>query len=83
MLTTLVLPETPRYLAWVGKNEQAWEVIKRIHHYNDDLQDTSARAEFVQIVAQVDFDKTQRSGYIDIFRKPSWRKRAFLAIFLL
>jgi hypothetical protein len=36
----------------------------------------------VQITRQVDFDKEQKAGYIEMFRKPSWRKRSLLTLFI-
>lgn len=42
-----------------------------------------ALAEFVQISQQVEHDKEMRAGYVDIFTKPSWRKRAILTLFLM
>ncbi|KAK7887649.1 hypothetical protein LTR67_009550 [Exophiala xenobiotica] len=76
------VPESPRYLTLVGKTTEAWEVLKKIHHDPTDPNDSSARAEYTQIVRQVEFDKSMKSGYIEMFRKPSWRKRTLLAIFI-
>ncbi|KAL6246482.1 hypothetical protein RBB50_006719 [Rhinocladiella similis] len=76
------IPESPRYLTLVGKTDEAWEVLKKIHRDPSDADDSSARAEFTQIVRQVEFDKSMKSGYIEMFRKPSWRKRSLLALFI-
>ncbi|EXJ84067.1 hypothetical protein A1O3_04734 [Capronia epimyces CBS 606.96] len=77
------LPESPRYLSWKNRNDEAWEIIRKIHHDPEDAHDSAARAEYIQIVKQVEFDKTISSGYIDMFRRPSWRKRSLLTIFLI
>ncbi len=74
--------ESPRYLCLKGKTTEAWEVIRRIHHDPTDPGDTAAHAEYTQIVRQVEFDKEQPGGYIEMFRKPSWRRRSLLAMFI-
>jgi cyanate permease len=77
------LPESPRFLSLVGRNEEALQVIKRIHHDPSDPHDSAAHAEYVQIVKQVDFERQQNSSYIQMFKKPSWRKRSLIALFLM
>ena len=76
------LPESPRYLCWVGRNDEAWIILQRIHHDPADDTQSAARAEFVQICKQIEFDKEMSTGYIEIFRKPSWRRRALLVLFI-
>ncbi|KAK5726095.1 hypothetical protein LTR15_004287 [Elasticomyces elasticus] len=76
-------PETPRYLSWVGKNKEAWAVIQQIHRDPNDPTDTAAHAEYIQITRQVAFDKTQKSGYIQMFTRPSWRRRSLLVMFIM
>ncbi|KFY68508.1 hypothetical protein V496_01030 [Pseudogymnoascus sp. VKM F-4515 (FW-2607)] len=71
------------YLAWVDRNSEAWAIMQRLHHDPSDPSQAAARAEFFQITEQVKFDKTQKAGYIEMFRKPSWRKRAILVMFLM
>ena len=77
------LKETPRYLSWIGKNDEAWQVIKRIHHDPTDPADSAARAEFIQITRQVEYDKNEKAGYIQMFTKPSWRRRSMLVMFIM
>jgi len=77
------VPESPRYLAWVNRYDDAWSVIQKIHHDVDDPTESSARAEFTQITKQVEYDKEQKTGYVEMFRKPSWRKRSLLVMFLM
>jgi hypothetical protein len=76
------LSESPRYLCLKNRPSEAWEVLRKIHHDPDDEADSAAHAEFVQITRQVDFDKEQKAGYIEMFRNPSWRKRSLLTIFI-
>ncbi|PMD47956.1 general substrate transporter [Hyaloscypha variabilis F] len=76
------IPESPRYLAWIGQNAEAWAVIQRIHNDPSDPSNSFAHAEFTQIVRQVEHDKEQKAGYIQMFLKPSWRRRSLLVMFL-
>lgn len=77
------MPESPRFLALVNRNDEAWEVIKKIHHDPSDPADAGARAEYTQIIKQVEFDKEIDGSYIAMFTRPSWRKRSLLAFFLM
>lgn len=77
------LLETPRYLIWSGKKEQAWDVLRRLHQKSDDPEDRMAHAEYTQIVLQVEHDKETKVGWIQIFKIPSLRRRALLGMFLL
>lgn len=81
-LSLTALTESPRYLAWVDRNAEAWAVIQRIHNDPSDPTNSFAHAEFTQIVRQVEHDKGQKAGYIQMFAKPSWRRRSLLVIFL-
>lgn len=77
------LPESPRFLSLVNRNDEALAIIKKIHHDPRDPLDSAAHAEYIQIMRQVDFDKRQNSSYLQMFKKPSWRKRSLIALFLM
>ena len=77
------IPETPRYLSWLGKDDEAWGVLRDIHHDPQDSTDAAARAEFIQITRQVAHDKQMKSGYLQMFTQPSLRRRSLLVMFLL
>ncbi|OQV04558.1 hypothetical protein CLAIMM_09418 [Cladophialophora immunda] len=77
------VPESPRYLCWIGRHEEALQVIQRLHRDPKDPENSSAQAEFIQIRAQVEKDKEQKSGYVRMFTKPSWRKRSLLVLFIM
>lgn len=79
----LINEETPRYLIMVDKHDEAWQVLQRLHHDDTDPTDAAAHAEMIQITRQVSFDKQQKAGYVEMFRKPSWRKRSVLVMFLM
>jgi hypothetical protein len=77
------LPESPRYLALAGRNDEAWEVVRTLHRDPTDFEDEAARAEFTQIIRQTDYDKELGYGYVKMFTRPSWRRRSLLAMFLM
>ena len=58
-------------------------MIQRLHGDPDDPENAAAEAEYLQIRAQVEKDKEQKSGYIRMFTKPSWRRRSLLVLFVM
>jgi MFS family permease len=77
------IPESPRFLIWKGQREQAWTILKRLHHDPRIASEADAEAEFTQIVRQVEADKEDEPTFYKMFTKPTWRRRAILVIFLL
>ena len=53
------------------------------YHDINDPEEEAAHAEFRQIVLQVEHDKQHPVTLVNMFRKPSWRRRTLTAIFLL
>lgn len=76
------IPESPRWLVSVDRNEDAWDIIKKIHHDPLVENDSAARAEYIQIVKQVSYDLTLGTTYLDLFKKRSWRNRSLTVLFL-
>lgn len=54
-----------------------------MHRDPSDPNNHAAEAEFVQIRAQVEKDREEKSGYIEMFRRPALRRRSLLVIFLM
>ena len=49
--------------------EEAHKIIQRLHHDPEDPEDPTnplAEAEFIQIMRQVQFDKQEEAGYIQV-----------------
>ena len=82
MIGCFFVPETPRYLLLKGRSDEAWKNLKRLHHDPNDPTDASAHEEFINMKAAIEYERTQPSGYMGIFKTASYRKRAFLACFI-
>lgn len=61
--------------------DEAKAILQRLHSTSKEGSDDEyALAEFYQIQKQVVIDRTLGSSWVHIFKKPSYRKRALLAI---
>lgn len=74
------LPESPRWLCMQSRSEEARQILIKLHSNRNDPDHTMAEAEFYQVNKQIAIDRTLGSSWKDMFSKPSYRKRAFLAI---
>lgn len=74
------IPESPRYLLMADKTEEAWKVIEKLHKDPNDPDDGFARSEFYQMQQQTNYDKTLESGWWEMFRRRSYRKRVMFAM---
>ncbi|OTA52237.1 general substrate transporter [Hypoxylon sp. EC38] len=78
----LFLPESPRWLMENGREEQARAELEQLHKTNSDPNGALARAEAIQIKAQIESERSLPKGYFYIFKTPHLRKRAFCSILL-
>jgi hypothetical protein len=63
------------------RGDEAKAILQRLHSTTKDgVDDEYALAEFYQIQKQVVIDRTLGTSWVHIFKKPSYRKRALLAI---
>jgi hypothetical protein len=75
--------ESPRYLVWQNRRDEAWNILKRLHHDPLNPSEADAGAEFTQILRQVEMDKEENPTFWKMFKKPSWRRRSMSVFFLL
>lgn len=74
------LPESPRYLLMKQQPEKAWEIILSLHSSSNDPDKIFARTEFYQVQKQIELDRTLSNSWFHMLRKPSYRKRALIAM---
>lgn len=68
-----------------NRNNEAHEVLKRLHRTKNDPHDTMARKEFYQMKKQVELDRQIKSttSRFEIFKTPANRKRALIGFLLM
>ena len=74
------LPESPRWLCMNNRDAEAEQILIKLHSDPTDPDHDVAKAEFYQIQKQIAIDRTLGSSWVQMFRKPSYRKRALLAV---
>lgn len=81
LISLFYVPESPRYLITKDRGDEAWEIVRSLHSLHGD--ESFARREFQQMQSQIAFDRAQRTGWIGMLKRPSYRKRALMAFFLV
>jgi MFS family permease len=74
------IPGSPRWLIVKDRIDEARVVLGRLRGDPTDPDNKYARSEFYQISKQIAIDRTLGSSWMTIFRKPSYRKRAFYTL---
>lgn len=76
----LIVPESPRYLLMKGRVEEARAIVYRLHKMKNDPEQEFAKEEFYQMSKQAEVDRKLDPGWLELFRRPSYRKRCILAM---
>lgn len=74
------LPESPRWLVEKNQKDRAREILERIHRTDDDPDGLVAHAELVQIVAQVEAERSFPTSYLHIVSTPALRRRLICSL---
>lgn len=82
LLVMLWLPESPRWLLSKDRGDKAWEIVKKLHSSDDDPEHEYATGEFYQMTKQGELERLLDSSWLEIVRRPSYRKRALIVIAL-
>ncbi|KAL3417293.1 hypothetical protein PVAG01_11293 [Phlyctema vagabunda] len=75
------LPYSPRWLMEHHRDDEAYGVLKQLHGvtWNDD---STVLSEFEQIQNQIRLEQATKSGFSELFTKPTYRKRLVLAVLI-
>lgn len=76
LLVIVKVPESPRWLIIKDRADEAIGILNKLH------TPTEAGVEFIQIRAQIEADRGLPSSYWALLTKPSYRKRAFMGLFV-
>ncbi|KAL8278152.1 hypothetical protein RQP46_009476 [Phenoliferia psychrophenolica] len=74
------VPESPRWLASKGRDEDALQVLLAVHKSKKDPTSLLARSEYVQIVQQCKLDATLPTSWFSMFT--IYKKRTWCAILI-
>lgn len=79
---TFIIPESPRWLVTKERDDEALEILCRLHHDPSDPQDTFAHQELLLIRNQIADDNKQQKtgGRWQIVTEKTYRKRLIVAL---
>jgi hypothetical protein len=79
LICVFFAPESPRYLLLRGKHEEAWQIVRQLHHSPHDHDERFAQEEFRLMREQIDFESSNHISIGEILRTSAFRKRLLIA----
>lgn len=80
LIASFWMPFSPRWLVMKGRDDEALEVLRKLHGGTHGHEDDFYVKEYHQIRAQNQIEKDNKLGLTAIFKKPSYRKRMYLIL---
>jgi hypothetical protein len=79
------VPESPRWLVSKGQDERALNILCKLHHDPNDIEDQFAHRELRLIKSQLEVDLTliTEHGQWQLFTIPTYRRRSILGFVLM
>ncbi|KAF5556450.1 sugar transporter [Fusarium phyllophilum] len=81
-LGSSLIPESPRWLVTQDRGTEALDVLTKLHHQPGDSNNEAAQSECRAIKAQLMAESSEPKSFVGIMRKPSYRKRILIGIFV-
>lgn len=82
LATVFMIPESPRWLVAKDRQEEALELLIKIHAEGD-ASDPLPHAEFAEIKKALEIENAERKrGWLEVLQSPAMRRRALVSGFL-
>ncbi|KAG5744565.1 hypothetical protein H9Q70_012740 [Fusarium xylarioides] len=81
-LGSSLIPESPRWLVTQDRGTEALDVLTKLHHQPGDSNNEAAQSECRAIKTQLMAESSEPKSFVGIMRKPSYRKRILIGIFV-
>src|SRR6202000_849567 len=72
-----------RFLLTKDRSDEAWDIVREMHSSDNDPNHEFATVEFHQMKKQLELDNRLDSSWLEMMRRPSYRKRIFISSSIL